>query len=152
MTHCGRSALASDVVVPDCSLFGHGWLPSQYTVTAEHAVAELAQRRLRRVSSLTLYLEFPSLLRKLVNRRQMASADARDLHERLLGLTIDIVPIDDALLRRAWDIATDLGQSDTFDALGYATAEAYDAEFWTCDRRFANAAAGRDYPRLRFIP
>ncbi len=70
---------------------------------------------------------------------------------RLLAMGIVIVPTDEAVILRAWDIATDLGQSDTFDALGYAVAEAYDGEFWTCDQRFANAAAGRDYPRLRFV-
>ena len=37
-------------------------------------------------------------------------------------------------------------------AAGYATAEALDAEFWTSDRRFANAARQASLERLRFIP
>ena len=138
--------------MPDCSLFSHGWLPSQLTVPAEQALNVLRQSEVRVLSPAVLVTEFSSLLRKLMARRQVERALADRLLRDLLSFRIELVPTDEQLLLRAWDIATDLGQSDTFDALGYATAEAYGAEFWTCDRRLANAAAGRDYPRLRFIP
>ena len=75
------------------------------------------------VAPSVLYTEFSSALRKFVARRQLTSSFAETLFEALLSFRMEIVPTDEALIRRAWEIAVDLGQSDTFDALGYATAE-----------------------------
>ena len=122
------------------------------TATAAEALIQLGDPGIRRLTPAVLFSEFPSLLRKLIARRHLEVGEGARILRALIALKVEVVPTDERLILRAWDIATDLGQSDTFDALGYATAEAYDAEFWTCDRRFANAAAGRDYPRLRFIP
>jgi predicted nucleic acid-binding protein len=137
--------------VPDCSLFSHGWLPSQLTDSAERALEELGQPPMKLFAPSVLYTEYSSTLRKFVARRQLSPSFAQTSFNALLSFRIEIVPTDETLIRRAWEIAVDLGQSDTFDALGYATAEAYDAEFWTCDRRFANAAGGRGCPRLHFV-
>ena len=73
----------------------------------------------------------------------MPLIEAEQILEVVQAITLVRVGTSPALLDRAWEIATLLGQSDVFDSLGYAVAEAEGAEFWTSDRRFANATAGR---------
>jgi hypothetical protein len=58
---------------------------------------------------------------------------------------------DETVAARAMQVATRLGQSDTFDSTGYAIAERLGAESWVSDRRFANAAATAQLPGIRFI-
>ncbi len=100
----------------------------------------------------SLFLEYESLLRKAVNRRQITVREADNAFEDLRSLQVTIIPLDEPLLARAYELAKLLGQSDVFDAAGYATAEAYGAEFWTSDRRFANAANTANLGSVRFIP
>lgn len=99
----------------------------------------------------SLFVEFLSVLRKQVTRGRLSSDEANIIRDELLAIPVVVLPTGAATLRRAWELAVDLNQSDVFDALGYAAAEAYDAEFWTSDARFANAAQGAGLPRLRHV-
>lgn len=98
-----------------------------------------------------LFLEYLSLLRKATNRGHVTSVEADRAFQELRHLDILIIPLDDHLLARAYELAKLLGQSDVFDAAGYAVAEAYGAEFWTSDRRFANAASAANLAAVRFV-
>lgn len=98
-----------------------------------------------------LFLEFPSLLRRSVNKRALAATDAASVFSHFVNLPIVRAPYDDALVRRAWELAIRLDQSDVFDAIGYALAERIDGEFWTCDGRFARAAANVRLPGVRLV-
>ena len=86
-----------------------------------------------------------------MNRRQITTVEADEAFAELRSLDILILPLDDNLLARAYELAKLLNQSDVFDAAGYATAEAYGADFWTSDRRFANAAQAAGLDNVRFI-
>lgn len=98
-----------------------------------------------------LFIEYYSLVRKTINRGQVSSTEADSSIEEVRRLPTLIIPLDDHLLTRAYELAKQLGQSDVFDAAGNATAEAYGAEFWTSDRRFANAANAAGLANVRFI-
>jgi predicted nucleic acid-binding protein len=89
---------------------------------------------------------------KLRNGRRIVEADALALYADITTLSADVVPFSLPLFDRAWRVARDLGQSDTFDALGYAAAELTGGEFWTSDRRFANAAEARSLPGIVYVP
>lgn len=92
------------------------------------------------------------MLRKLVARGSIAPNDAEGVFESLLGVEARVVGSGRETVRRGMELATRLGQSDTFDSTGYAIAERLGAEFWVSDRRFANAAAPARLPNIRFIP
>ena len=67
----------------------------------------------------------------------------------LLALGVELVPSSPQQCHRALDWAERLGQARAYDATYLALAEELDAEFWTADRRLANAArhAGADWVR-----
>jgi hypothetical protein len=77
-------------------------------------------------------VEFGSLLRSFVARRSLTSRDASEIF-----FSVDAMAAlnywDDTVAARAMQVATRLGQSDTFDSTGYAIAERLGAEFrvWT---------------------
>ena len=96
-------------------------------------------------------VEFASMLRGFVVRGGMPPREGKALLDALLDTTFLVYSHDDSY-RRGFELATVLGQSDAFDATGYAIAERLNAEFWVSDRRFANAAASRTLPGVRFVP
>lgn len=98
-----------------------------------------------------LLIEFSTLLRKLSVRRGLSAREVGEIID-LVGQIIIPVPDLHGLHATALDLATDLGQSDTFDAAAYLTAQHYRADFWTSDRRFANAAERAGLPGFRYIP
>lgn len=81
----------------------------------------------------------------------MTPTTADGMMDFVMKLVVSRVEPSDAVLGRAWSIAATLGQSDVFDALGYAVAEEIGAEFWTSDLRFHNAAAGAGLSGIRFV-
>ncbi len=99
----------------------------------------------------SVFLEFPSILRKFTNQRRIDAAEANDLLmivQDLPGRRYGTTP---ELVQRAWDIATRAQQSDIFDSFGLAVAEEVDAEFWTSDLRFANATANFAADRVKYF-
>lgn len=125
-------------------------MPTQITPDAFLAFSDLSRRGERLVVTVTIVVEFLSLLRALTTRRQLSGAEAETLKRKLSELDH---PIEGpaGLLDRAWELATALGQSDVFDAYGYATAEWLDSEFWTSDRRFFNAVRSAGLQRVRLV-
>ncbi len=95
-------------------------------------------------------LEIASLIRKQINRGNMTANEGRDLLDDIIDALEPAAWLPELLLP-AYELASRLNQSDIFDALGYTTAEALDAEFWTSDRRFANAARQAALGNIRFI-
>jgi predicted nucleic acid-binding protein len=95
-------------------------------------------------------IEFASLLRKLVVRGRHTEQEAFDgLHafERLAIIVEDSGPH----LREGLRLAALFNHSDTFDATGYALAQSLGAEFWVCDKRFANSATAAGLTGFRFF-
>jgi predicted nucleic acid-binding protein len=64
-------------------------------------------------------VDFYSLLRKLAAQSRLTHAEVEEIREFLRGSTV-IIDSPAELLDRAWEIAVRLGQSDVFDAYGYA--------------------------------
>lgn len=135
----------------DCSLLAHALIETQRTEQAQRAFADLIRNEVELIATPALLLEFSSSLLKLRNRGDLPAEQAQRLHRLVLSMHT-LVPLPVGVFERAWQVANELGQSDTFDALGYAAAEASEAEFWTSDRRFRNAAASRRLPGVVFVP
>ena len=126
-------------------------MPGQATDAAIDAVASISRGGHIAITIGEFLAEFDSLLRKLVTVRRATLAEANEVRDRAMSIHEVVVPVGSVVRQRAWELAARLGQSDVFDALGYAAAEAYDAEFWTSDGRFANAAQGAALSRLRHV-
>lgn len=99
----------------------------------------------------SLYLEFLSLLRKGVNRRDITNDEAQGFAADLVSMRLSWVAESPQLCLEAFQLANQLNQSDIFDCAGYVIARSLGAEFITSDRRFARAASAAALPGIRFI-
>ena len=147
-----RSTVPQSSASLDCAFLAQALIPTQHTPGAIAVLEELLSTGVELIASPGLQLEFPSLLRRLVARGILVDEEVGSLFEIFLDLGVQPVQLDRQMLRRAWDISVDLGQSDLFDAAGYVVAEATDGEFVTSDVRFTNAALNRGYTGVRKVP
>jgi len=136
-------------VALDCSLLAHALLPTQRTEEAVGALREINLQGHELVAAAVLFVEFPSLLRRMVARGQLDRADGEAIFDIFRRLPIRSVNTSPGNLQRAWDLSKTLGQSDTFDSMGYAIAESENAAFWTSDQRFTNAAKTKNLSHIR---
>jgi len=84
--------------------------------------------------------EVASTLRKAVATRSISAEEAVEDLQDLLSMSIRQVPPTLALHQQALIWAGRLNQIVAYDAAYLALAEEEDAEFWTADRRIADAA------------
>lgn len=145
---CGGVAIRVSL---DTSLLSHALISHQRTESAVNSLDELRREGHDPICADSMFVEFTSLLRKFVNQQRLSGQVAAVVLDELLEFRIELIPVHEALVRRAFEIATQLGQSDTFDAMGYAVAEAEGGEFWTSDQRFANAAHAQGLAGVRLF-
>lgn len=94
--------------------------------------------------------EVTSTIRRWLHAGTIDEEYAREAVRRALRFPVEPANDFDELYLRAFDIATKLQQSRSYDALYLALAEFRKCDFWTADKRFVNAAS-RDFPNVRFI-
>lgn len=76
-------------------------------------------------------------------------SDAMRIRDRLLNLPIDLY-FDQPLLKRAYDLATELNRVRAYDTQFLALAERFACDFWTTDEKFYHIAHTR-YPAVRWV-
>jgi predicted nucleic acid-binding protein len=84
--------------------------------------------------------EVVSAIRQYVYRKEIISSEAHEAVDAFFHLRVEIVPHDKELCRRALDWAEAIGQSKVYDSLYLALAERLHADFWTADKKLADAA------------
>lgn len=136
-------------VVIDTSFLSHALIQSQQSAAALEAMEVASRSEIAFLLPEPVMVEFLSFLRSSVVRSRIDRSEAARIATLALSLDRLSGQLPLTVLNRAWEIATRLGQSDVFDAYGYATAEWLDAELWTADKKFANAAAGAGLNRVR---
>jgi predicted nucleic acid-binding protein len=94
--------------------------------------------------------EVTSALRKAVSITGMPSPDAEAHLETVMRLGVQLVPPTLELDRMALRWADRLGQTVACDAHYLALAETLGCDFWTADRRLADAA-GTEVPWVHWI-
>lgn len=125
-------------------------MPTQQTTDSVVALRDLILGSHDVILTPPTVVEFHSVLRKLCNRGRISDRRSRQVLSALEELEYGVTWPEGAA-ERGFELATQLGHSDTFDTTGYAVAEALGAEFWVSDRRFADAAARANLPNVRFV-
>lgn len=92
----------------------------------------------RLIAPTLLYYEVTNALRRYLVARQLLEEEVRMVLQAALQLGI-VLHGDDHLHLRALQLANRLSLSVTYDAHYLVLAEHFQAEFWTADRRLANA-------------
>ncbi len=90
------------------------------------------------VAPLLLRYEITSVLRNHVYRNLISLEQGRRALSRLLALPISFYTAS-GLHQLAWELATQLGRPNAYDAHYLALAETLGCEFWTADIRLYNA-------------
>ena len=93
--------------------------------------------------------ECASALRRMVVRRDLEEEPARQALGLLLTMPVSL-RAPEGLVKRAWDLARDLGRPSAYDCFYLGVAELLGIQCWTADRRLYNAVRKRN-PWLRHL-
>lgn len=121
----------------------------EYSDQARALVAQIADQKISVITPSLFQYELVSILRKLSHRKIISVNDGEAYLAKLLLYPMTLV-FDDALHRRAYEIASQLNLPAAYDAQYLAVAERYECEFWTSDERLYNTVSA-DIPRIRWI-
>lgn len=84
--------------------------------------------------------EVVSVIRQYAYRKEIKSFEAHNAVDDFFDLRVEVVPLDKDLCQRALDWAEAIQHSKVYDAVYLALAERLGAEFWTADKKLADAA------------
>ncbi len=84
--------------------------------------------------------EVISVLRQNVYRKLISLTGAKEAVEGIFALEVETIRIDIPLCQSALDWAEAINHSKVYDAIYLALSERLGAEFWTADKKLANAA------------
>ena len=120
-----------------------------YTEHAKTLINQFAQRETELIAPTLLFYELVAVARKWVYRELTTSEKAKAALDTLLRYPITTF-VDDALLHRAYELATEYNRPTAYDAQYLALAERYQCEFWTADERLYNAVNGK-FPQILWL-
>jgi predicted nucleic acid-binding protein len=126
-------------IVCDASLVIAATLPEKYTNQARALLQRWEREQTQLAAPLLFHYEIISVTRRNVFQGRLSLAEGLDIRDRLLGIPIQTY-FDDALLRRAYELATQFNRPTAYDSQYLAVAERLNCEFWTADQRLFNAA------------
>lgn len=127
-------------VVPDSNIFIALMISLAYSQAAIDKMEEWEQQNAELLVPTLWSYEVASSLRKAVAFRNISAEEAVEDLQDILSMNIRQVPPTPALHQKALEWAGRLNQIVAYDAAYMALAESEDAEFWTADRRLADAA------------
>jgi predicted nucleic acid-binding protein len=137
-----NATLASEVIVIDANVAVWTMLPAVATpgVDAQGRFQSWIWDETQLVAPTLWLAECISAIRSLIYSRTVLSAEGHAAIRDLFALEVELVSLDEPLCHAALDWAARIGQAKAYDAFYLALADRLGAEFWTADRRLANAA------------
>lgn len=127
-------------ILPDSNLVLALVLTLPYTPASIRKMQEWQEQNVELLVPTLWSYEVTSSLRKAVASSSISAEMAVDALQYILSLEILQVPPTPALHLKALEWAGRLNQIVAYDAAYLALAESEGAEFWTADRRLADAA------------
>jgi predicted nucleic acid-binding protein len=133
------SASSPNLIV-DASVCVWGVLPLLAGHDVEPHFARWREQR-RHLAAPGLWLaEVTSAIRAAVQAGIVAPTDGRQALDDVLGLGVDLMPLEPVLARAAYAWSERLGQRRAYDGFYLAAADALGGELWTADQRLVNSA------------
>lgn len=129
--------MASRVVV-DSGVLLATVLDEPLSAKAEALLKSWAARSFVMVAPTLCQYEIIAAMRKHAYRGTQSTADALRGRDIVLSYPVQYM-IDDDLLRRGYDLATQYNRPTAYDSQYLAVAERLQCEFWTADERLYNA-------------
>ncbi len=124
-------------------------IPEAISKKAVAFLDQLEQRQIQIVAPMLFRYEMVAVTRKALYQKRIDPQKALVSLDLALSYPIDYV-IDEALLRRAYELATLHNRPTAYDSQYLAVAERYQCEFWTADERFYNAITA-SWSQIRWL-
>ena len=135
------------MVVVDASLVVKWLVPEVDSDRATQLLLEWTRNGILIVAPIMILTEVSNALHKRVQNQLVNIRDVRRLLDQLSGLLlVDYIPMHESAI----EIASILGEQDSYDCHYLALSEDLDCEFWTADRAFYDVAHEK-YPQVRYI-
>ncbi|MCU0463364.1 MAG: type II toxin-antitoxin system VapC family toxin [Anaerolineae bacterium] len=129
-------------VVLDSGIFIASVYPETLTIQAKNLLKRLqASKTVFHAPSLLRY-EMIAVSRKAVYQKRVTAEEGLTARDILLSYPITL-HIDEALLKRGYEIATQFERPTAYDSQYLALAERLDYPFWTADERLFNAITSK---------
>lgn len=129
----------STQVVVDAGVILATLFEEPHSQHAKAIMAHWAQEEVELHAPVLFRYETLAAVRKAVFQTRLEHDKSYALINTLLALNI-VYHLDEMLLRRAYDLASQLNAPRTYDAQYVALAERLSCELWTADERLYNAA------------
>ena len=120
-----------------------------YTPQARGLVKSLTAHEIQIAAPTLLYYELVAVARKWVYRKLAMPEQAQVALDTILRYPVEL-HFDEALVRRAYALASELDQPTAYDAQYLALAERLSCDFWTADERLFNAVQN-DFPAAHWL-
>ena len=133
----------TSTVVADSGIFLAAVLDENHSERADALISFWIAEDIRIAVPVLFRYETIAVLRKNVFRGLISTEEALTAQTSLLSLTrtVDFI-IDDNLLKRSYELATQLNRPTAYDSQYLAVAEQLGCEFWTADQKLFNAVTG----------
>jgi len=138
-------------VVPDSNIIVAQVLTLPYTSAAIAKMQQWQEQKAEFLVPVLWSYEVVSTIRKAVVISGLSADRAKAAVQYILSMGIREVSPTPALHQRALEWATQLNQTVAYDATYLALAESVEAEFWTADRRLADAARNAGASWVHYI-
>lgn len=137
------------VVIDSSILLASVLLDESLTTEAQRLLAEWSKLRIQLTAPRLFRSEIVAVIRKAVFQKRISDTYAQQLLDETLSFPIDYYH-DNALMKRAYGIATDFNLPRTYDAQYLALAERLTCEFWTTDKTLLNTL-GMQFSLIRWL-
>jgi predicted nucleic acid-binding protein len=113
-------------------------LIEQYSKEAKALIKSLTEQQIEIAVPVLFRYEIVAVMRKHVYRGTLTGEEATNNYALLLAQPVQAM-VDDALLRRGYELAAQTNRPTAYDSQYLAVAERLGCEFWTADERLYNA-------------
>jgi predicted nucleic acid-binding protein len=125
-------------VVADSNVLLSNVLVETYSAKAEKLLRSWQAQSIRLAAPSLIWYEIVAVVRNHVFRGVLTQDSAIKVRDLLLSKSIRLM-LDDALLRRGYELATQFNHPTAYDAQYLAVAERLQCEFWTADEKLFNS-------------
>ena len=132
----------ASVVVIDSGVFLAGVLEEPLADKANALLKQLLAENIQIAAPVLFQYEIVAVTRKAVFQKRLTIEESIKARDFILAYGM-MFHHDDSLLKRAYDLATELNRPTAYDTQYLAVAERLNCDFWTADERLFNAASSQ---------
>ena len=136
-------------VVLDSGILIASVFPETLTHQAQHLIKQLQADGIQFHAPALLRYEVVAVSRKAVYQGRVTAEEGLRARNRLLSVPVTL-HLDDDLLKRGYELATEYNRPTAYDAQYLALAERLKCDFWTTDERMLNAIKDR-FATIRWL-